>query len=186
MGYRSSNVQKAFPNFLAKLGRGHNISAFKSITDARGATASTPSPAPAAAATSTLTRVNSARRSAIAQVNPLYRAVFDKEVTAAENRFWSEYVHSGEAATTSELRHAMSIAKSTGRKPGKTCHTCGIDGEKLKNHWFPYLFHYTWRKNPSAEDTEFWHARIDGGRNTIQKLDSNIQWLKQSKNKTRD
>ncbi len=184
MGYRTSNVQTAFPTFLKKLGRGHNISAFKSITDSRGAAASAPAPAPNVAATSGLTRVNSTMRSAIAQVNPLYRAVFDKEVTSSENQFWSNYVHSGEALNAAELRNAMSIAKSTGQKPGKTCHTCGIDSDKLKNRWFPYLFYYTWRKAPSRDDTNFWHARIDGGRNTIQKLNSNIQWLKQSKNKT--
>jgi len=184
MGYRSGNVQKAFPEFLNKLGRGHNISAFKSITDSRGAAATAPAPAPNVAATSGLTRVNSTMRSAIAQVNPLYRAVFDKEITPTENRFWSDYVHSGEVQNATALRHAMSVTKSTGKKPGKTCHTCSISSDTLKNHWFPYLFHYTWRRPPSSDDTNYWHARVDGGRNTIQKLNSNIQWLKQSRNRT--
>jgi len=184
MGYRAANVQTAFPEFLAVLGRGENISAFKSITDSRGVSVSSTAPAPTTTATDGLTRINSTMRYAITQINPIYRSVFDKEITATENQFWADHIFSGEVQNESELGNAMRLAKSTGAKPGRTCRTCSIAGDTLKNRWFPYLFHYTWLKNPTADDTAFWHGRVDAGRNTIQLLDSNIQWLKQSQNKT--
>lgn len=184
MGYRTTNIQTAFPEFLKQLGRGENISAFKGVVDSRGVATSNPAPAPSTTATSGLTRINATMRYAITQINPIYRSVFDKEVTASENQFWADHIFAGEVRNETELRAAMNLAKSTGTKPGRTCRTCGIDADTLKNRWFPYLFHYTWLKNPSADDTTFWHARVDAGRNTIQLLDSNIQWLKQSENKT--
>lgn len=184
MGYRTTNVQTAFPEFLKQLGRGENISAFKSVIDTRGVAVSNPVPAPSDTATSTLTRINATMRYTITQINPIYRSVFDKEVTASENQFWADYIFSGEVRNEAELSAAMRLAKSTGQKPGRTCRTCAIDADLLKNRWFPYIFHYTWLKAPSADDTTFWHGRVDAGRNTIQLLDSNIQWLKQSQNKT--
>jgi len=185
LGYKKSNIQTAFSQFVSKSPRGHNISAFKTVVDGNGTSKGGPAPAPGNTATSGLTRVRSSIRAIIANINPIYRSVFDKEVTASENRFWSDYVHSGEVRTEAELRDVMQDTKRTGKKPGKTCRTCEIDSGTLKDKWFPYLFYYTWSKEPSGDDTSYWHARVDdGSRTTIQKLDAGIQWLKQNENKT--
>jgi len=38
MGYKKSNVQKAFPDFLKKLAKGQNIGAFKTVVDSKATT----------------------------------------------------------------------------------------------------------------------------------------------------
>jgi len=135
------------------------------------------------ASVSHLTRVKPEARALIAGLNPIFRSVFDKEIRPGENKFWADYIHSGEVQDKVGLVDKMEQAKNSGKNPRKTCRNCDIDTDQLKNKWFPYLFYYTWGSGPSGDEKTYWHSRIDGGRNTIQKLDSNIQWLKQNEDK---
>ena len=184
LGYKKSNIQTAFTNFVSKLPRGNNIGAFKTVVDGN-AQAGGAAPAASVSATSGLTRIRPSVRAVIAQINPTYREVFDKEITASENTFWADYVHSGEVNTVNHLKDAMQDTKRSGKKPGKTCRTCVLETDQLMNKWFPYLFYYTWQQEPSGDDKDYWRGQAEAGvRNTIQKLDAGIQWLKQNEDKT--
>ncbi len=184
MGYGKQNIISAFSNFTGKLPHSQPISAFKSINASSTAAKATPTKT-APSTTSNLTRVKPSVRALIGQVNDIYRYVFDKEVTSSENKFWTDYIHSGEVSTKAELVDKMRQTKNSGRKPGKTSRNANISLDELRGKWFPYLFYYLHRKEPSGNDTNYWNSRItEGDRDTIQKLDGNLQWLWQNERKT--
>jgi hypothetical protein len=97
-----------------------------------------------------------------------------------------DYIYNGEVNNEADLRTAMQRAAVTGNKPARTSWTAEIGSEKLKSHWFPYLFYFTHQKDPDEADKDYWYGRIDSGdRNTIEKLGGTIQWLKDQEGKTR-
>ncbi|MEX1112604.1 MAG: hypothetical protein WEC84_04020 [Candidatus Andersenbacteria bacterium] len=184
MGYKSKYVLTVFPEFLQRYAHGHTIGAYKSIVSAGAATKGGPAPAPNGA--TGLTKVRPAIRALIADVNNIYQSVFDKDVTAAENTFWVDYVYNGEVTTKTDLIAAMQRTKQTGQKPARTSRTAKISLDKLKNHWFPYLFYFVHQQEPSQADKEYWYSRIkDGDRDSIEKLGGTIQWLKENQGTTR-
>lgn len=183
MGYKSKYVLTVFPEFLKKYPRGNGVTAFKSIV-ASGATVSGPAPAPNAAVN--LTKVRPAIRAIIADMNNIYYSVFDKDVTASENKFWVDYVYNGEVSTKADLIAAMKRAKTTGNKPSRTSRTAVLAESKLESHWFPYLFYFVHQKEPSTDDKSYWYGRIQpGDRDTIEKLGGTIQWIKENLGSTR-
>lgn len=184
MGYKQKYVLTVFPEFLKRYAHSQSISAFKGIVSTSSALKGGPAPAPNTA--NGLTKVRPAIRALIADVNNVYLGVFDKDVTAAENKFWVDYVYNGEVNTKTDLIAAMQRAKQTGQKPARTSRTAKISLDKLKSHWFPYLFYFVHQQEPSQADKEYWYGRIqDGDRDTIEKLGGTIQWLKENQGTTR-
>lgn len=184
MGYKKNMVLKVHQSYLLKYAHSHNISAFKSIVDSKGAITGGPKSAPSAASTAHLTKVKESARSLIQKINPLWRQAYDREITPAINRQWADYIFAGEVDNQADLLAAMKRARATGKFPSRTCRTCAIDDQKLIKHWLPYLFQQVHRRSPNSTETAYWTQRVEQGRNTIQKLDSNIQWLWQNERKT--
>lgn len=185
LGYNPKYVLKVFPEFLKRYPKGHPIAAFKTVK-ASDAEAERSAPAPSPNAAVNLTKVRPAIRALIAQVNDLYISVFDRDVTASENKFWVDYVYNGEVATKEDLLAAMRRAKTTGQKPARTSLTAELSEEVLEGKWFPYLFYFVWQKEPEDADRDYWFARInDSDRNTIEKLGGTLQWLKDTSGVTR-
>ncbi len=183
LGYKPKYIQKEHPEFLRRYPHGHAIRAFRTVVDGNGVTKGGPAPAPSTSAT--LRKVRPAVRALINEVNTLYIQIFDKDVTPSENKFWVDYIYNGEVNNKADLIAKMKTAKETGKKPSRTSRTAVISGDKLKSHWFPYLFYFVWQKEPSSEDRAYWYSRIDSDRNTIEKLGGTIQWTKDNLGTTR-
>lgn len=123
----------------------------------------------------------------IDEINTLYIVAYDKDPSASENKFWVDYVYNGEVNNRTDLMAAMERAAQTGHKPAVTARTARISLDKLKQHWFPYLFYFVHQKEPSDADREYWYGRIrEGDRDTVEKLGGTLQWLKDTKGKTRN
>lgn len=183
MGYKQKYVLTVFPEFLKRYPRGAGITAFKSIVSGSSNVAG---PAPAPSTATNLTKVRPAIRSMITNMNNIYLSVFDKDVTASENKFWVDYVYNGEVNNQTDLVAAMQRAKTTGKKPARTSRTASISESKLEGHWFPYLFYFVHQKEASQEDKDYWYSRIHpGDRNTIEELGGTIQWVKDNLGATR-
>lgn len=177
MSYNPKYILRVFPEFLLRYPRTYTIAGFKNIFVASAAKISATSVAPNTS--NTLTKVRPAIRDLIAQINDIYMAVFDKQISVADNMFWVNYVYNGEVATKSELVAAMNKEKVTGIKPSLTPRTTPISLTLLKEKWFPYLFYFVWQREPDSADKDYWYGRInDGDRNTIEKLGGTLQWLK--------
>ena len=183
MGYKQKYVMKNYPEFLKRYPHGYSIGAFKSVV-ASSAGKEQPSAAPNTS--STLIKVRPHIRTMINNVNDYYLTAYDKEPTVSENKFWVDYIFNGEVNNEADLRAAMKRAAVTGKKPARKSWTAEIGGDKLKSHWFPYLFYFTHQKEPDEADKDYWYGRIESGdRNTIEKLGGTIQWLKDAQGKTR-
>jgi hypothetical protein len=176
MGLKSQYVLTVYPEFLRRYPVGNPIAGFKSVT--------APVTASSVPTTSTTTvsgypEVRPAARAAIGAVNDLFLVTYDRAITADENRFWVDYVFKGEVATKDELLLAMQRARASGVRPGLTSRTAVLDPSLLRSKWFPYLFYFVWRKEPTTADREYWYSRIvPGDRDTINKLGETIAWLK--------
>ncbi len=175
MGLKEQYVLTVYPEFLRRYPLGKPISAFKSLVSG-----STVSVAPTLSATTTAyPQLRPAAREAIAKVNDLFLVTYDRQITADENRFWVDYVYKGEVHTKDELLLAMQKAKATGVRPAFTSRTAVLDPSLLRSRWFPYLYYFVWRKDPTTAAREYWYSRIVAGdRDTIEKLGGAIQWLK--------
>jgi hypothetical protein len=183
MGYKQKYVLKHHPEFLKRYPHGYSIGAFKTVV-AASAGRGQPKAAPNTA--SNLTKVRPHVRNLINKINDLYLTAFDTEPTAAENKFWVDYVYNGEVNNEADLKAAMKRARVTGKKPARTSRTAKISIDTLKNKWFPYLFYFVHQKEPTDADREYWFSRInDGDRNTIEKLGGTLQWLKDTSGATR-
>ncbi len=183
MGYKAKYVVRVFPEFLKQYPHGPSIYAFKSIVIS-GAPKGGVTAAPSTSAQ--LIKVRPGIRTLINDVNNIYISVFDKDVTASENKFWVDYLYNGEVNNKTDLIATMERARITGQKPARTSRTAQISLDKLKSHWFPYLFYFVHQKEPSDADREYWYGRIrSGDRDTIEKLGGTIQWLKDTEEKTR-
>lgn len=185
LGYNPKYVLKVFQEFLKRYPKGHAIAAFKGVVGSEAeANKSVPSGAPNAAVN--LTKVRSEIRALITQVNDIYLSVYDKDVTASENKFWVDYVYNGEVGTKEDLIAAMKRARASGVKPARTSRTDELPEELLEQKWFPYLFYFVHQKEPEDADRDYWFSRIHGGdRNTIEKLGGTLQWLKDTSGATR-
>lgn len=184
MGYSNANVLTRHPEFLKLIPQDTPISAFKTIVTDGVTTAIVPAPTPSMA--NNLTRVRPHIRALINEINDLLLITFDRDVTTTENKFWVDYVYQGEVNNRADLIAAMQTAKEIGRNPARTPRDTPVSLDKLKFHWFPYLFYYTHQKEPSEDDQEYWYSRIkEGDRDTINKLGSTIQWLKDTSGATR-
>lgn len=185
LGYKPQHVLRVFPEFLKRYPQGHPIAAFKTVT-ASGAEAAKSAPAAAPSAATDLTKVRPAVRSLITQINDLYLSVFDKDVTASENKFWVDYVYNGEVNNKADLLAKMRGAKASGKKPARTSRTAVLSEESLERHWFPYLFYFVHQKEPTEDDRAYWYGRIrSGDRDSIEKLGGTLQWLKETTGQTR-
>ncbi|MBI3250603.1 MAG: hypothetical protein HYZ61_01995 [Candidatus Andersenbacteria bacterium] len=183
MGHNPKNALSVFPEFLRKYPRGYAITAFKSIV---GNTSGSVGPAAAPNTSVNLTKVRPAIRAIIGDMNNIYYSVFDKDVTAAENKFWVDYIYNGEVATKVDLVAAMKRTKTTGIKPARTSRTATLSESRLESHWFPYLFYFVHQKEASQEDKNYWYGRIQAGdRDTIEELGGTIQWIKDNFGATR-
>jgi hypothetical protein len=176
LGLKSNYVFTVYPEFLRRYPVATPLAGFKTVTTTIAA-ASVPT-----TTTSTLSNypaVRPAAREAMAAVNDLFLVTYDRAITADENRFWVDYVYKGEVATKEELKLAIARAKSTGVRPAITSRTAMLDPSFLRSKWFPYLFYFVWRKEPTTADREYWYSRIaPGDRDTIEKLGATIAWLK--------
>jgi hypothetical protein len=185
MGYQEKYVRREYPEFLRRYPRGEPIRAYRTIV-ATGVSASKGAPAPAPNAATNLTKVRPHIRALIAEVNTIYLTTHGKDVTAAENKFWVDYLYNGEVNNRADLIAAMQRAAATGKNPPRTSRTAQIDIEKLKSHWFPYLFYFVHQKEASPEDIDYWYSRIQpGDRDSIEKLGGTIQWVKENLGATR-
>lgn len=177
MGYKQKYVLKVFPEFLKKYPRGTSISAFKTITTSGAKVITTSTPAPSTS--SNLIKVRAAVRALINKINDIYLIIYDKQVTASENKFWVDYVYNGEVNNETDLKAVMRRAKTLGRKPALTSRTAKISLDTLRNKWFPYLFYFVHQQEPSEADRNYWYGRIrSGDRDTIERLGGTLQWLK--------
>lgn len=185
IGYNSKYVLSQFPEFLKRYPKGHPIAGFKGVkTSDAEAAKSEPAPSPNAAIN--LTKVRPAIRTLIGQINDIYLSVFDKDVTASENKFWVDYVYHGEVTTKEDLITKMEGARISGKKPSITSRTAALPEEVLEQKWFPYMFYFVWQQEPSDEDRDYWFNRIrDGDRDTIGKLGETLQWLRDTSGVTR-
>lgn len=183
MDYNSKYILRVFPEFLLRYPRGPAIAGFKNIFVASAAKISTTSATPNTS--NTLTKVRPAIRDLIAQINDIYMAVFDKQISVADNKFWVDYVYNGEVSTKNEVVAAMKKTKTTGKRPALTPRDNAIGSSTLKSKWFPHLFYFVWQREPDSADKDYWYGRInDGDRNTIEKLGGTIQWLKDTSGKS--
>jgi hypothetical protein len=175
LGYKDQYVLTIYPEFLRRYPLGKPIAAFKSVV-----TGVTTSIAPTlTTTTSAYPELRPAAREAITKVNDLFLVAYDRQITADENRFWVNYVYQGQVHTTDELLLAIQKAKATGQRPVLTSRTAVLDPSLLRSRWFPYLFYFVWRQEPSTAAREYWYSRIaPGDRDTIEKLGGAIQWLK--------
>jgi hypothetical protein len=176
LGYKDQYVLSVYPEFLRRYPLGKPIAAFKSVV-----TGSTVSVAPTvtATATSSYPELRPAARDAIAQINNLFLITYDRAITASEHTFWQDYVYKGEVSTKDDLLLALQKAKATGVRPVLTSRTAPLDPSLLRSRWFPYLFYFVWRQEPSTAAREYWYGRIvPGDRDTIEKLGGAIAWLK--------
>ena len=183
MGYKQKYVMKNYPEFLKRYPHGYSIGAFKSVV---ASSAGKGQPAAVATTSSSLVRVRPHIRTLINNVNDYYLTAYDKEPTVSANKFWVDYIYNGEVNNEADLRAAMKRAAVIGKNPVRTSWTASIGSDKLKSHWFPYLFYFTHQKEPDEADKDYWYGRIESGdRNTIEKLGGTIQWLKEQEGKTR-
>ena len=183
MGYKQKYILTQFPEFLARYPRGNAITAFKSIVS--GSTIAIGS-APTPSTSVNLTKVRPHIRTIIGEMNTIYLSVFDKDVTAAENKFWVDYIYNGEVNTKTDLIAAMERTKVTGTKPALTSRTAVLSESLLESKWFPYLFYFVHQLEPSDADKSYWFGRIQpGDRDTIEKLGGTIQWVKENYGTTR-
>jgi len=183
MGYKQKYVLKHHPEFLRRYPHGYSIGAFKTVI-AGSAGKGQPKAAPNTA--SHLTKVRSHIRTLINRVNDYYLTAYDKEPTASENKFWVDYLYNGEVNNEADLKAAMRRAAVTGNRPARTSRTAVISADKLKSHWFPYLFYFVHQSEPDQADKDYWYSRIHAGdRNTIEKLGGTLQWLKDNTGATR-
>ena len=182
MGYKQKYVLKHYPEFLKRYPHGYSIGAFKTVV-AGNAGKGQPKAAPNTA--SNLTKVKPNIRTLINKVNDFYLTAFDKEPTGNENKFWVDYIYNGDVNNEADLKAAMERTASSGTKPSRTSRTAKISLDKLKSHWFPYLFYFVHQKEASESDKNYWYGRIGSGdRDTIEKLGGTLQWLKDNENKT--
>jgi hypothetical protein len=183
MGYKQKYVLKYYPEFLRRYAHGYSIGAFKSVV-AGNAGKGQPQAAPNTA--SHLTKVRPHIRTMINKVNDYYLTAYDKEPTNSENKFWVDYLYNGEVNNEADLKAAMRRAAVTGRKPARTSRTAVISSDKLKSHWFSYLFYFVHQKEPDQADKDYWYGRIrSGDRDTIEKLGGTLQWVKENYGSTR-
>lgn len=174
----SGLVRKEYPELYGKYAAGEAVRAFKNIV-AAGTTSNTGSSASVAPNSAhNLTRVRPEIRALIADMNNIFMAVFDKDPTVAENKFWVDYAYNGEVKNKSELLAAMKSAKASGRNPARTSLTAELDTSILENKWFPYLFYFTHGRDADENEKDYWFGRIHSDRNTIEELGGTIQWLK--------
>ncbi len=182
LGYKQKYVLKYHPEFLKRYPHGYSVGAFKTVV-AGNAGKGQPKAAPNTA--SHLTKVRPHIRTLINTVNDYYLTAFDKEPTSGENKFWVDYIYNGDVNNEADLKAAMNRASSTGRKPSRTSRTAKISLDKLKSHWFPYLFYFVHQKEASESDKGYWYGRIKSGdRDTIEGLGGTLQWLKDTKGAT--
>lgn len=176
LGYNSKYILRVFPEFLKRYPRGYDINGFKNVF-AGTPTIKKVGPSPNAA--NNLIKVRPAIRTLISEINDIYLTIFDKEITSTDNKFWVNYVYSGEVSTKDSLVSAIKKSKTTGKKPPLTSRTQILPKDSLRDKWFPYLFYFVFQREPSSDDRNYWYSRIDSGdRNTIEKLGGTMQWLK--------
>ncbi len=185
LGYKSKYVLTQYPEFLRRYPRGEPIRAFKNILPV-GVSSTKGAPQAAPDASSNLYKVRPVIRQLISQVNDLYLTAYDRDITVSENQFWVNMLYNGEINNQADLLAAMKTAATTGQKPARTPRTTPIDLEKLKNHWFPYLFYFVHQQEPTEADQNYWFGRIKSGdRDTIEKLGGTLQWVKENLGTTR-
>ncbi len=173
MGYKQKYALTVYPEFLRRYPVALPIAAFKKIVV----------PVSASSVTTTVTtaypELRPAARDAIARINDLFLVTYDRQITADENRFWLSYVYRGEVGTKEALLLSMQKAKSTGVRPALTSYTASISRDLLKSKWFPYLFYFVWRAEPSGAAKAYWYGRIDAGNwSTIEGLGGTIRYMK--------
>lgn len=180
MGYKEKYVLKVFPEFLKKYPIGKPIAAFKGIkSDATIVAATKTATSATTVSTSKYLELRPAVRALIPQINDIFLPIYDRDPTASENVFWTDYVYKGEAATKAALVAAMQKAKTTGKRPAITSYTAPISRDLLKSKWFPYLFYFVWHEEPSATAKAYWYGRIDAGHwTTIEGLGGTIRYMK--------
>ncbi len=184
LGVNTKYILTVYPEFLKRYPVGDPIRAFKTIV-ADGSVQTVAAKA-ATNAADELIKVRPAARQMIAKINELYIRIFDKEPTTSANQFWVNFVYNGEVNNEADLIVAMTKAEKTGKNPSLTSRTAVISLDKLKSHWFPYLFYFVHQQEPSEDDKDYWYSRIKSGdRDTIEKLGGTIQWLKETTGQTR-
>lgn len=133
-----------------------------------------------------LTKVRPAVRSLIARINTIALPYYDRELAAAENKAWIDYLYSGEVDNEADLKSSMARHAKTKTLPKLTSRTDMIDRDVLKSKWFPYLFYFVHQQEPEDADRDYWYSRIAAGdRDTIGKLGETLQWLKDTAGATR-
>lgn len=178
IGYKQKYVLKHYPEFLKRYPHGYSIGAFKSVV-AGSAGKGVPKAAPNTA--SHLIKVRPGIRTMINTVNDYYLTAYDKEPTMSENKFWVDYLYNGEVNNVTDLKAAMKRAAVTGRKPSRTSRIVVISSDRLKSHWFPYLFYFVHQSEPNSADKDYWYNRIrPGDRDSIEKLGGTLQWVKEN------
>jgi len=179
MGYPSKYVLKVFPEFLKKYPIGTPVAAFKGIVTP---TARTVAPVTSAvSAASKYPELRPAAAALISQINSIFLLIYDRDPSASENVFWTDYVYKGEVGTKDALVAAMQKAKTTGVRPTITSRTATISPDLLKSKWFPYLFYFVWHEEPSDAAKSYWFGRIDRGDwTTIEGLGGTIRYLQEN------
>lgn len=178
MGYPQKYVLTVYPEFLKKYPIGTPVAAFKGIV-----TPAAKMVAPVASSTvsSKYPELRPAAAALIAQINDLFLPIYDRDPSASENVFWTDYVYKGEVGTKDALVAAMQKAKTTGVRPAITSRTATMSQDALKSKWFPYLFYFVWHQEPSDAARAYWFGRIDAGNwTTIEGLGGTIRYLQET------
>lgn len=181
LNYPSKYVLTVFPEFLKKYPLGTPVAAFGNIvtSGAKATVSSFSASTPSSSSSTKYPELRPAARALIPQINDLFLVVYDRDPSASENVFWTDYVYKGEVGTKDALVAAMKKAHETGKRPSITSRTAVVSHDTLKSKWFPYLFYFVWYQEPTDEARAYWFGRIDRGDwNTIEGLGGTIRYLK--------
>lgn len=179
IGYPQKYVLKVFPEFLKKYPIGMPVAAFKNIVSA--GVSSGLAPRSSLSEVGKYPELRPAAAALIPQINDIFLLIYDRDPSASENVFWTDYVYKGGVGTKDALVAAMQKAKTTGVRPVITSRTALLSSDALKNKWFPYLFYYVWHQEPSDAARTYWFGRIDRGDwTTIEGLGGTIRYLQEN------
>lgn len=177
LGYNPKYVLSAFSQFYKGAPHGQPVGAFKNIV--AGNISAVAAPQGVISSASNLTKVRATIRALIADLNNIALPIYDRELTVSENKFWVDWLYNGEAQSKDQLLAAMKKAVASGKLPARTSRTAELPESTLETKWFPYLFYFVHKKDPSEDDKDYWYGRINpNDRNTIEKLGGTLQWLK--------
>ncbi len=186
MGYNLKYAFSAYPQFYAQHSWGQPIISFgaaKATITASGLETAKRNiygaASPGVAAVPGASRMPPEVAKLMNELNTIFLTIYDRDPTAAENKFWLDYLYKGEAQTKAALVAALKGALATGKMPSITPRNAEIGQEKLLRY-VDFLFYFVFGRFPDTEEKNFWRDRVTSGlRRTIEDLGGNMQYLKE-------